>query len=254
MFGEGPIAGGDIGYFDVTFNGSTQSVVGIRAPLTPRDGITLPRFAVDANPQQGNPAEVKPVFHAFVLTGDANHPSEYVGPFRLLQERDDKSEFYLAWPTMEQTEAGLQAGAGKTWRFWEEVPQHFANEHQLQMIELTEANERKAKMGERNRAAQARQMEAAKQRDDRIKEINEGAAGADPNEHGPEDVNGLVNAIVSAENDRNQLLADVDDLRRRIHDAQELADQLIGETRALEQQLPQPTKTARDTNGRPVLQ
>lgn len=252
IFANKTVAGRDIGFFDVSFNGATQSVIGIRAPLTPREGITLPRFPVDANPQ-GNAGEVKPIFHAFILTGDPKNPSQYVGPFRLLQERDDKSEFYLAWPTMEQTEAAVQAGAGKTWRFWEEVPRNFSDEQQLQVMDLVAANEHKAKMGERLRDAQARQKESEKQRDERIEEINQGIPNADPKELGPEDVEGLINTIVAAETERNKTLAEVDDLRRRIHDAQVLLNQLIDENRELERKLPQAAQTARQSNDRPTV-
>lgn len=252
MFDDKKIAGGDIGYFDVSFNGTTTNVIGIRAPVTVREGIALPRFPVDANPQ-GNAGEVKPIFHAFRLTGDPQNPSQYVGPFRLLQERDDKSEFYLAWPTMEQTEAAVQAGAGQTWRFWEEVPRHYADEQRLQVMSLLAANEHKAKMGERLRDAQARQKESEKQREERIAEINQGIPNADSKELPPEDVEGLANAIVSAETERNKTLAEVDDLRRRIHDAQVLLNQLIDENRELERKLPHPAQTAGEPNGRPTV-
>ena len=179
-------------------------------------------------------AEDAPVVYGFFAP--PNGPSKFIGPFKVVQLGDSNSTLQF---TKYPRQGDIASWPQGTWRFWQFLPTQFSNRFEVQWNALLQADER---LGQAQRLHQA--MIAQKQRSqDQIEERENELTGGDklPMQGNlpQEDLEGLVAALGTAEQNRNTVLLAVDTLRKQIHAAQVKLQGLVDESRKLVNQLPQ---------------
>jgi len=169
-----------------------------------------------------------PIVYGF-FTPD-NGAGRYIGPFKVIDARDDSSSMQLTKLVRPNDVATWPNGK---WRFWRFVPTEYTNRHDHLWNMLVSAEEDLSHVEDLKRQATALNERAQEQILERVGELEGGPQI-------PMGVKGLVESLATAEQERDEQLLAVDQLRRKIHGSQEELQGLIEESRTLMQQLPKP--------------
>jgi hypothetical protein len=175
----------------------------------------------------GKTAGVRPNMdlHAFQLGQGGD--STYVGPFTAAQVTANESVLKAMFPVRAADVANWNGGK---WRFRTVVPSSFVSRIAGLQAELIGADELLQKQ-EANLATQQKLAAAARdQRDGRVAELLGAEGGAK--------ATGLVAEINQADDQRNASLVRVDELRRRISEAEARVATLIQDNKTLATSLP----------------
>lgn len=196
----------------------------ITADIGTRNGLKVPA------------SEEPPIIYGF--STPQNGPSKFIGPFKVTQLGDSSSTLqFTKYPRPGDIESWPQG----TWRFWQFVPTQFSNRFETQWNALVQADERLGQAQRLNAAMIAQRKRSLDQIEEREDELTGGDKLPDQGNLPQEDLEGLVKALGTAEENRNTVLLAVDTLRKQIHSAQVKLQGLVDESRKLVDQLPQPS-------------
>lgn len=159
-----------------------------------------------------------------------NGPGRYIGEFKVVDVRDSSSSMQLTKLPRPDDIANWPQGR---WRFWRSIPTQYSNRHDHLWNILISTEEHRDHVEELKREATAQYERTQEQIDERKSELEGGPKI-------PEGVSSLVESLAEAEQERDQQLLAVDQLRKQIFGAQETVQELIEESRRLMQQLPKP--------------
>lgn len=180
----------------------------------------------------GSEATPQPVVYAFQI--DPNGNSIYVGPFQVVESRENQSALKPKFRVRPDEPATWTA---PTWRFRAAVPDAAKARFLDLESQLMTADERLLK-DQSNVALQTQLVETAKQhRDFRVGELL-GSGDQQP---------GLVAKIDEAEATRDEALSVVDSLRRQISDAVSRLNQLAAANKELMEKLSNSAKPVNET-------
>ncbi|RMG36441.1 MAG: hypothetical protein D6725_10555 [Planctomycetota bacterium] len=162
---------------------------------------------------------------------------EYVGAFRVTQVEENRAAMSPTWRLIEGEEVGWRYGAG--WRIWASIPPSSRQMFSDLDVNFVLATERKRALEQDLKLQNELKKEAEQQLAQRMAElVGGGDLPAEVAKDLPEYlVVGLVNAIQSAEQARNEALVRVDRLRRQIKRTVERYEQLRDENLRLAGQL-----------------
>jgi hypothetical protein len=179
-------------------------------------------------------------YYAFLL-GDKGQ-STYVGSFNAVAVGNNESQLKATFPVRKEDVANW---SGENWRVRTAIPNAFLSQFVDLQAKLV-SNDEILKKQEKNLATQAELAAAARdQRDTRVAELL-GAGGGAANSPG------LVAEINQTDDQRNASLMRVDDLRRRIGEAQAHVKSLIQENNNLANVLPGQSRGQQAKAGRPA--
>jgi hypothetical protein len=175
------------------------------------------------------------VLHGFELSPDGK--SAYRGAFIVTTAQADRSALQPTWRVRPEDAATWRPGQ---WRWRSLVPSAYAqhaDEQALSFAEIDETlNDRAATLQIQNQLI----AEAQQQLKERKAELLGGEELAQDEVLGPEFRQGLSITLSSLEEERNKLLLENDDLRRRVRTARDAVLRLQQQNEQLVQKLPQP--------------
>lgn len=177
-----------------------------------------------------------PTVYGFHIPEDG--PGRYIGEFKVTDARDDSSTMQLTKLPRPDDVATWKPGK---WRFWRFIPTQYSNRHDHLWNALIDTEEHLAHVEDLKREATAQYEQTQEQIEQRVSELEGGPKI-------PMEISGLVESLAEAEQERDQQLLAVDQLRKQIFGAQVKVQELIEESRRLMQQLPKPYL---DTAGNP---
>lgn len=169
--------------------------------------------------------------------GAAGGEIEYVGAFRITQLEENRAALMPTWRLLEGEDLTWRYGQG--WRIWESIPPSARQMFSDLDVNFVLATERNLALQSDKQMQEQLKQQAEQQLAQRMAELVGGAQlPPDVANDLPEHLKvGLVNAIQSAEDARNEALLRVDKLRRQLKRTVERYEKLRSENLALASQL-----------------
>lgn len=171
-----------------------------------------------------------PLLYAFQPSGDG---MKYVGEFRVTQIDATQAALQLARAPRENETANWETN--QTWRFRDALPSAKRGQVGELLLEMT-LIEQRIKDRQLTLTIQQKSVEAARNMlEERLQELNGNPEL--PELEGDERRIGLVQAVLQAETRRDEVLAEVQQLREQLHDLHGRFEDLLAHNRSLEQKL-----------------
>jgi len=216
------------------------------------EGVWSPRPGGVADPQQASfragvgkndgfgvpESPVKPLLYVFQPVDQAGN-YRYIGEFQLVNAFESQSVVVPTWNVRPSDIALWQPS--NSWRYRRSVPSGYRTRFQLLTTQLQHAEENLAR-----RLADVTKQESLATAADAQLKFRVGEILGGPTQAG------LVKKIEQVEEERNQALADVDGLRRKIHEARQVLGQLIRGNANLAKSLANPKPSANASVPSPV--
>jgi hypothetical protein len=177
----------------------------------------------------------KQLLHGFEVLPDGQ--SRYRGAFVITTAQAEASALSPTWRVRAEDAATWQSGK---WRWRTNLPSAYADRSDDQAVSFNDAEET---LNDRRAILQVQQRliaEAQKQRQERVAEIVGGEQLAQDASLAPEFRLGLSSTLAGVEEERNKVLLEIDDLRRKVRQARDAVEQLQQANTQLVQKLPQP--------------
>lgn len=175
------------------------------------------------------------VLHGFELLG--NDQAVYRGAFVITTAQADRSALQATWRVRPEDVQTWQSGR---WRWRTMIPSAYSQQSDEQTLAFSQLDE---VLGDRRATLQIQDAlirEAQQQRKLRLAELIGGEELATEEALPPEFRQGLTVTLASTEEERNKLIVEIDDLRRRVRQTRDAVLRLQQENEQLVLKLPQP--------------